>query len=109
MSTQIEGIELLKSRILSIIDKMDCSGNEKKLAVMDINEVIDRLDEAEDGLWDLEGYIDDIEEYKKEEKRLTDENDKLKGVISELSTQIGDVSYIAAKMEKILEKGNTDE
>ena len=95
----IAKIEILKDRMCAIVSKMECSGNEKALAILDIGEALDMLDQAESDFWDLEGYVADIEDQENEIDELKKENKKLKEANEGLENQM---DYIHEMAESIL-------
>ena len=95
----LDKIEILKGRLCAIVSKMKCSDNEKALAILDIGETIDMLDQAESDFWDLDGYLDDIkeqdieiEELRKKVESLTEVNDEnlevMRGMAESLTSTI---------------------
>ena len=95
----LDKIEILKGRLCAIVSKMKCSDNEKALAILDIGDTIDMLDQAESDFWDLDGYLEDIKIQDKEIEELTKENDDLKSKNERLENQM---DYIHEMAESIL-------
>ncbi len=77
MDPYLERVNTLKERMTGIIDKMECSGNEKKLAVIDLDETIELLFDAEEQWWDLDACIDERKDLESEVSNLENERDEL--------------------------------
>ena len=100
-------IQILKDRMCGIVSKMKCSGNEKALAILDIGDTIDMLDQAESDFWDLDGYIADIKIQDEEIEDLKEENKKLKKANdSNVEMMRGMAESITNMLE---EQGSSDE
>ena len=94
-------IQILKDRMCGIVSKMKCSENEKALAILDIGETVDMLDQAESDFWDLDGYIEDIKELDKEVENLRKDNKKLTETNEILQSKMDDVFEIADSLREI--------
>ncbi len=90
MDPYIERIGILKDRMIGIIDKMQCSENEKKLACIDVTETVDLLLDAEEGFWDLDACMDEKHELEKENKSVREKFGKIRDAAEEIIKEIGD-------------------
>ena len=97
----LDKIQVLKGRMCGIVSKMKCSENEKALAILDIGDTIDLLDQAESDFWDLEGYLADIEDQDNEIDDLKEKNKKLTSLNEILQNKMDDVFEIADSLREI--------
>ncbi len=90
MDVYLERIETLKARLVGIVEKMECSENEKKLACIDITETIELLLDAEEGWWDLDDCRDESVTLEKENKALRRKLKRVRDSTEEIVDEIGD-------------------
>ncbi len=103
MDPYLERVNTLKERMTGIIDKMECSGNEKKLAVIDLDETIELLFDAEEQWWDLDACVDERKDLESEVDQIKEERDGLIELNKALKNRIEKIKTFAESILDIAE------
>ena len=105
----LDKLEVLKSRLCGIVARIKCSENERALAVLDIGDAIDMLNQAESDFWDLDGYLADIKSQDIEIDELEKKVEELSDKIEISDRKADDIYELMESMMEILKERDSKE